>query len=133
MKASIGHLQININPQNIPFYKDLLSFLGWSVLYEDPNMLGIGSNGASLWFSVPLKAIHGDYDGTGMNHIGLSVAAQAEVDQAVAYLQKRNIPALFNTPCHRPEFSAGANKTYYQVMFESPDRILFEIVYTGDK
>jgi len=133
MKTSIGHLQINIDPQNIPFYKDLLSFLGWTVLYEDPNMLGIGSNGASLWFTAPLKEIKGDYDGTGMNHIGLSAATQSDVDQAVAYLQKGNIPALFNTPCHRTEFSAGPDKTYYQVMFESPDRILFEVVYTGDK
>jgi len=133
MKTSIGHLQINIDPQNIPFYKELLSFLGWSVLYEDPNMLGIGSNGASLWFTAPLKEIKGDYDGTGMNHIGLSAAVQSDVDQAVTYLKKHSIPALFNTPCHRPEFSAGPDKTYYQVMFESPDRILFEVVYTGDK
>jgi hypothetical protein len=133
MKTSIGHLQINIDPQNIPFYKELLSFLGWSVIYEDPNMLGIGSNGASLWFTAPLKEIKGDYDGTGMNHIGLSAAVQSDVDQAVTYLKKHSIPALFNTPCHRPEFSAGPDKTYYQVMFESPDRILFEVVYTGDK
>jgi hypothetical protein len=28
---------------------------------------------------------------------------------------------------------ASPDKTYYQVMFESPDRILFEVVYTGLK
>ena len=40
---------------------------------------------------------------------------------------------LFETPRHRPDFAHGEDTTYYQVMFESPDRILFEIVYTGPK
>ena len=37
---------------------------------------------------------------------------------------------LFETPRYRPDFSSEPN-TYYQIMFESPDRILFEIVYVG--
>jgi hypothetical protein len=48
------------------------------------------------------------------------------------WLKESGIPHLFETPRHRPEFSEGDN-TYYQVMFESPDRILFEVVYTGPK
>jgi hypothetical protein len=39
---------------------------------------------------------------------------------------------LFETPRHRPEFSSE-DSTYYQIMFESPDRILLEFVYTGPK
>jgi hypothetical protein len=38
---------------------------------------------------------------------------------------------LFDTPRHRPDFSQSPDHTYYQIMFESPDRILFEVVYTG--
>ncbi len=34
-------------------------------------------------------------------------------------------------PHHRPEFAMNEKYTYYQVMFETPDRILFEIVYMG--
>ncbi len=49
----------------------------------------------------------------------------------VNYLRERNIPPLFDTPRHRPEFAMNEEYTYYQVMFESPDRILFEIVYMG--
>jgi hypothetical protein len=51
----------------------------------------------------------------------------------VVYLREHNVQPLFETPRHRPEFSAGPDQTYYQVMFESPDRILFEVVYTGPK
>jgi catechol 2,3-dioxygenase-like lactoylglutathione lyase family enzyme len=134
VKSTVSHLQINVHPQNIPFYKDLLGFIGWSVLYEDLGMLGVGDGlGVSLWFAGLTKNVANDYDGPGMNHLGLKVDSQGDVDQVVAYLQQHGVPALFETPRHRPEFSAGPDKTYYQVMFESPDRILFEVVYTGPK
>jgi catechol 2,3-dioxygenase-like lactoylglutathione lyase family enzyme len=128
----MGHIQININPGNLPFYKDLFGFLGWDVWYDDPNMLGVGvESGTSLWFTGPLKTVSNDYDGVGMNHLGIAVNSKDEVDQAVKYLQDRGVKALFDTPRFRPEFCSGPDKAYYQVMFESPDRVLFEIVYTG--
>jgi hypothetical protein len=68
-----------------------------------------------------------------MNHLGIGAASQVDVDAAVAYLAERGVAALFETPRHRPEFSGSEEQTYYQVMFESPDRILFEVVYTGPK
>ena len=133
MKSSVGHLQVNIDPQNLSFYKDLFDFMGWSVLYEDENMIGVGSEGASLWFTPPLKGTQQNhYDGVGLNHLALSVPEQNMVDQATDYLQKRGVQPLFNTPCHRPDFSSEPN-TYYQVMFETPDRLLLEVVYTGLK
>lgn len=132
IKSHVGHIQFNINPQHIPFYKELLSFLGWSVLYDDPSMLGIISEGhTSLWFSGHVKNVSNDYDGPGMNHLAIAVETQADVDQVVTYLQEHGVEALFETPRHRPEFCSSPDKTYYQVMFESPDRILFEVVYTG--
>jgi len=132
IKSNFGHLQINVNPQNLPFYKDLLGFLGWAVWYEEAGMLGVGNEqGGSLWFCGQTKPVDNDYDGVGMNHIGLAVSSPADVDQTVAFLQEHAVPALFETPRHRPEFSAGPEKDYYQVMFESPDRVLFEVVYTG--
>lgn len=134
MKSNVGHLQININPQNLPFYTELFSFLDWSILYQDENMLGVGcEKETSLWFAPVTKDHTNDYDGAGMNHLAISVASQADVDAAVKFLADHSVPALFETPRHRPEFSAGPENTYYQVMFESPDRILFEIVYTGPK
>ena len=134
MKSKLGHLQINIDSKNLSFYKDLFAFLNWVVLYSDENMLGIGDgNKASLWFTTPLKDVKNDYDGIGMNHLAISVEKQSEVDQVVTYLKGKSIPTLFDTPRHRPEFSDSPQKTYYQVMFESSDNILFEVVYTGPK
>ncbi|HEY9076093.1 MAG TPA: hypothetical protein VIO61_06085 [Anaerolineaceae bacterium] len=134
VKSRFGHLQINIHPENVGFYKDLFSFLGWDVIYDNPNMVGVGiASGESLWFGKGIKDLANDYDGIGVNHIAINVETQGMVDETVAYLQAHGVPALFETPRHRPEFSMGEGMTYYQVMFESPDRILFEVVYIGAK
>ena len=133
MPASrVGHIQFNVAAPNMSFYKDLLEFLGWHTLYEDEGILGMeDEQGASLWIAGGAKPVSNDYDGPGMNHLALAVPAQSDVDETVTYLQQRGIPALFDTPRHRPEFSPAPEKTYYQVMFESPDRILLEVVYLG--
>jgi catechol 2,3-dioxygenase-like lactoylglutathione lyase family enzyme len=134
-KGNLGHLQVNVHLQNKQFYKDLFEFLGWKVLYDDENTLGVADDhGVSLWFGEPIKkTVANDYDGIGTNHMAISVPSQADVDAAVEFLKQHQVAALFDTPRHRPEFCDSEANTYYQVMFESPDRILFEIVYTGPK
>lgn len=132
VQTKLGHIQFNVHPQNLAFYKDLFSFLGWPAIEDDPVMLGVGQTVFnSLWFFAGATDAKNDYDGPGMNHLGLMVEHQHEVDQVVDYLREHGIAALFDTPRHRPEFSMDSEHTYYQVMFESPDRILFEVVYMG--
>ena len=132
--ASLGHMQFNVRGENLPFYRDLLTFLGWDLIGEWPGMIGLGSlGGQSVWFSGQVKEVANDYDGPGLNHLAFAAASIADVDEAVAWLQARGVAALFETPRHRPEFSADEQSTYYQVMFETPDRILVEIVYIGAK
>ena len=137
--AKIGHMQVNINMKNAAFYRDLFTFLGWKTLCDEEvapgvKLLGMeDENHASVWFADPQKKVDNDYDGVGMNHLGISVASQADVDAMVAYLKEHSVAALFETPRHRPEFCDGPANTYYQVMFESPDKLLFEVVYTGPR
>lgn len=134
MESQLGHLQVNINPQNIDFYKQLFTFLGWSVIYENEELIGLaGKNGSDLWFEKGIKNLNNDYDGIGTNHIAISVFKQSDVDIAVDYLKQHDVIALFGTPCHRPEMVSDPNDTMYQVMFESPDKILLEVVYRGPK
>jgi catechol 2,3-dioxygenase-like lactoylglutathione lyase family enzyme len=134
VQSSIGHMQFNVQPENLAYYRDLLSFLGWQVLYDVEGMVGMGGPGSSsLWFAGQCKEVANDYDGPGLNHLGLSVPAQADVDATVDHLRNQGVTLLFDTPRHRPEFSGGEDQTYYQVMFETPDCILIEVVYTGTK
>jgi hypothetical protein len=134
VKTSLVHLEVKIDPANAAFYKDLLTAFGWSVLYDGDGILGMGaSNEASLWFVGGANGAKNDYDGVGVNHIAIGASSIADVDAAVAYLGSKNVPALFETPRHRPDFASSESETYYQVMFESPDRLLFEVVYSGPK
>jgi catechol 2,3-dioxygenase-like lactoylglutathione lyase family enzyme len=134
MQSNLAHMQLNIRPENTPFYKDLFTFLGWNVIYDGGSSFGIAdTNGTSLWFIGEVKDVNYDYDGPGLNHLGIGVSAQADVDSAAKYVTGQGIAHLFETPRHRPDFSHDEGQTYYQVMFETPDRILVEIVYTGPK
>jgi catechol 2,3-dioxygenase-like lactoylglutathione lyase family enzyme len=134
VQTQLSHLQFNVRADNLPFYKDLLTFLGWQPLFEGEGMFGAaGGNKESLWFAGQAKAVENDYDGPGLNHLGIGARAQGDVDAAAAYLRDHGVALLFETPRHRPEFAGGEDQTYYQVMFETPDRILIEVVYTGPK
>lgn len=108
-----------------------MTFLGWNIIMESPDMIGFGSNEkGSVWFLSKQKDTNNDYDGVGMNHLGIEVDTKESVDKVTEYLKERGIAPLFGTPRMRPEFS-GDKGTYYQVMFESPDKVLFEVVFVS--
>ena len=132
--SSIGHLQFNVQPENLAYYRDLLSFLGWQVLYDVEGMVGMGGpHDSSLWFAGQCKPVANDYDGPGLNHLGLAFPTRLTSTLPSITCAARGVALLFDTPRHRPEFSGGDDHTYYQVMFETPDRLLLEIVYIGPK
>ncbi|MGI8854522.1 MAG: VOC family protein [Thermomicrobiales bacterium] len=134
MSTHLAHIQFNVHAEHVPFYRDLMAFLGWKTLFENEGMLGVAdTSDDSLWFIGQVKAVSNDYDGPGMNHLAIGAESQADVDAVASHLKERGVELLFETPRHRPEFSQSDEQTYYQVMFESPDRILLEVVYTGPK
>ena len=52
MQAHLTHMQFNVQPEHMPFYKDLLAFVGWQSLYDSAEMIGVADkNGVSLWFA----------------------------------------------------------------------------------
>ena len=133
MKSSFYHVQLNIDFSNLTFYKELFSFLGWSIIFEVNDVIGYNSKkDGDLWFVKNTSGKRQDYDAIGVNHLSIRVEFQQDIDAIATYLRKKHIQHLFETPRHRPEFSSEGN-TYYQVMFTSPDNILFEIVYIGPK
>ena len=134
MKTGFGHIQFNVKGDNLGFYKDLFTFLGWSEIWVDADVVGVrGKNGEGFWFTAGGNGAINDYDGPGVNHVAVSTDSQEDVDSAAAFLTARGTEMLFDTPRHRPEFSGDESETYYQIMFETPDRFLLEVVYTGPK
>ena len=132
MQTALTHIQFNVRPENLPFYKNLMGFLGWQTLYDGDGMFGVaGKNGESFWFAGQVNDAVNDYDGPGVNHLAIGAEKQTDVDTVAAYLTEQGVALLFETPRHRPDFGMGEGQTYYQVMFETPDRLLLEFVYTG--
>lgn len=134
MKSYLYHLQINISFSNLQFYKDIMFFLGWSVIFETADTVGFKSDrSGDLWFVDNTSKELIDYDKRGMNHFAVRVEKQDDIDAVAEYLKKHEVDTLFQTPRHRPEFTSEPGETYYQVMFVSPDNVLFEVVYIGSK
>jgi catechol 2,3-dioxygenase-like lactoylglutathione lyase family enzyme len=134
MRSGLGHIQFNVRAEHTPFYRELFTFLGWEVIYDADGSVGVlGKNEVSFWFIGQVQEGSIDYDGPGMNHIGISAESIADVDAAADYLRGRGVDLLFDTPRHRPDFASDEQHTYYQIMFETPDRLLLEFVYTGPK
>ena len=134
MKSAWNHVQINVEPTNREFYKELFTLLGWANWHEDANMLGMGVEGkGSFWFASAPGKRKTDYDQLGVNHLGVRTEEQKDVDAVAAFSKQKSVPPLFGTPRHRPEFAEGEGQTYYQVMFASPDNVLLEVVYIGPK
>lgn len=134
MNSHFYHIQVNIDFKNISFYKDLLFFLGWSTIFETDDTIGFKSGTTGdLWFVDSEKKEQSDFDTMGMNHLSIRVDTQSDLDNLIAHLEENAIKTVFDTPRHRPEFTEKENETYYQVMFISPDNILFEVVYIGLK
>ncbi len=133
MPAAVHHVQLNVKPENMAFYREMFAALGWPTLADmaEYNVLGVGDGAASVWM-MPASSDHAnDRDGVGLNHLALAADSVAEVDAAAAWIAGRGIPALYETPRHRPDFAWEEGMTYYQVMFDTPDNILIEVVYTG--
>src|SRR5690606_39567277 len=108
MQTTFGHIQFNVDPKHFDFYFDLLTFLGWKLIHRDDKFLALGhSDGYSLWFLSKTKTVANDNDGPGMNQLGFHTKTITEVDETCEFLEKKGVPALFDTPRHRPEFSDG--------------------------
>ncbi len=135
MKSFVYHIQINIDfEKNKQFYVELMEFLGWKSIFITEDTMGYksGTNG-DVWFCDSIKTNFSDYDNFGLNHIAIRVSNEKDIDDIVEFLDSKGVQPLFDTPRHRPEFSSEKTETYYQVIFETPDKVQFEIVYIGPK
>lgn len=132
--GKLSHLQVNVHQKNLPFYNGFFTFLGWQPIFSNESFEAFNSESdTSIWFLAGAKDVPNDPDGPGVNHIALAADSQDAVNATVTYLGEHGVDCLFGTPCHRPDFAQSETDTYYQVMFASPDGILFEHVYIGPK
>ncbi|MBX4200597.1 VOC family protein [Candidatus Parcubacteria bacterium] len=131
MKTWLYHLQVNVSDTKVsfPFYKDFFSNLGYRIMEEGDDHLGI-TNGTTDFWIIQTEAeykSHGFHrKNTGLNHLSFMVESKEAVDVFhKGFLESRKIPTLYQTPRLFPEYGEG----YYAVFFEDPDRMKLEVTY----
>jgi catechol 2,3-dioxygenase-like lactoylglutathione lyase family enzyme len=132
MKATLGHIGINLSSEDEPFvfWKDLLAFLDFEI-QPDGNHFDATDGHTSLCVQVTKP----DYQEpnfhrkrTGLGHVAFHVDSADMVDAFVNdFLKPRHIETLYGGAKAYPDYTPD----YYAVYFEDPDRIKIEVVYEG--
>ena len=131
VKAKLSHIQINVSDaaKSLPFYKDLLTYFGYTVMMEDPKFIGMDDgNGMTIWVNdieEKFKDNKFHRKSAGLNHLAFHVESKEDVDKFTKeFLQPRGLNILYESPKLFPEYTPD----YYAVYFEDPDRIKLEVV-----
>ncbi len=129
MKTHLYHLQLNVSARSLDFYKDLFTYLGYKIIDESDEYIGVSNGTTDFWLmKTEEKYLVSGFHrkNTGINHLAFAVEGKEAVDQfSNDFLKTRRIPTLYNTPKLFPEY--GPN--YYAVYFEDPDRLKLEVVF----
>ena len=131
MQSKVSHLVYFLPDfeQNLPLYRQLFAYFGYQTNLDEEDVYGVvDPEGIYIYLNPAIKNQSGNYDSGGLNHLAFEVESPKEVDQFIQeFLHPRELQQLFHTPRHRPEF-ADVEGGYYQVMFEMPGGLLFEVV-----
>jgi len=133
MTRHVGHIHLNVDAANVDFYTELYESLGRAILIEDDGFTGVRRDGWSIRFTPGGTGTIHNHDAIGINHLGIEADPVEAVDQVGTWIRGKSIAPLYGTPTNRPEFAASGDEMYYSVMFESPDGILLEVVYTDPR
>jgi catechol 2,3-dioxygenase-like lactoylglutathione lyase family enzyme len=132
MHATLNHIQINVSNKSVsyPFYKDMLTMLGYTVIADEEWGFGMKDPKSELVIWVAeIEEKHKDKNyhrkAAGLNHLAFKVDSKDEVDQFYKeFVEKRGVKPLYDTPKLFPEYTPD----YYAVFFEDPDRVKLEVV-----
>ena len=133
LKSKINHLNFLIHnfEENLEIYRKCFDYLGYEKIMDSDGFLAFNNpnDNISIWIMSASTESENDRDSNGLNHLGIGVDSKEEVNKFVEeFLKPNNIECLFETPRTRPEF-AGETGDYYQVMFQLPGTLLFEVMF----
>ena len=128
---SVHHVDLVVSSieRSLPFYRELLSPLGWHRLSEVE-----GERGETIWYlegpacSVGLRQAQSGSDpydryAVGLHHIAFEAYSRGVVDERAEWLRASG--ALLESDPQEYTYSPG----YYAVFFYDPDGLKLEIVH----
>jgi catechol 2,3-dioxygenase-like lactoylglutathione lyase family enzyme len=128
----IAHIQLTVNDlqRAIPFYEDLLGFMGMRAVAKAANglyMVGGRTAVAIARASDENQEYAFDQRRIGLHHVCFRARSTDDIDALHAFLVARGVRIV-----HPPEHGAWA-PGYYSVLFEDPEGIRLEVNYVPGK
>jgi catechol 2,3-dioxygenase-like lactoylglutathione lyase family enzyme len=122
----VAHIQVTAGnyEKALPFYKQLLPFLGLTPVMDGPNGYYCVGGRTGFLICPPAPEYHGErfvQRRVGLHHVCWRVRERADIDEAYAFLQ-----SIGATIVHGPQEDRYA-PGYYSVLFEDPDGVRLEI------
>jgi len=124
----IAHIALTVSDFEaaVPFYRQLLEFLGMTRVFEGQDFLYYVGGRTALGIGrcdQRYRAERFDQRRAGLHHVCFRARERADVDELHAFLQQLGARIV-----HPPEDGPWA-PGYYSVLFEDPDGIRLEMNY----
>ena len=128
----IAHIQLTVNDlqRAIPFYEDLLGFMGMQAVAKAPHglyMVGGRTAVAITRASDENREFKFDQRRVGLHHVCFRARSPEDIDTLHAFLVSRSVRIV-----HPPEYGSWA-PGYYSVLFEDPEGIRLEVNFVPGK
>jgi catechol 2,3-dioxygenase-like lactoylglutathione lyase family enzyme len=128
----IAHIQLSVNDlqRAIPFYEDLLGFMGMQAVAKASNglyMVGGRTAVAITRAADENREYEFDQRRIGLHHVCFRARSPEDIDTLHAFLVSRSVRVV-----HPPEYGSWA-PGYYSVLFEDPEGIRLEVNFVPGK
>ncbi len=128
----IAHIQLTVNDlqRAIPFYEEVLAFMGMQAVVKNPEFLYMigGRAAVAIARSSPENRDAAfDQRRIGLHHICFRARSREDVDSLYEFLRTRPIKII------RPPTDGSWAPGYYSVLFEDPEGIRLEVNYVPGK
>lgn len=130
--TGIAHVQLTVNDlqRAMPFYEEVLGFMGMKAVIKAPNglyMIG-GRTAVAITRSSEENRKNGfDQRRIGLHHICFRARSREDIHALYAFLLEREVKVV-----HPPEEGSWA-PGYYSVLFEDPEGIRLEANFVPGK
>jgi catechol 2,3-dioxygenase-like lactoylglutathione lyase family enzyme len=128
----IAHIQLTVNDleRALPFYEQVLGFMGMTAVVKNPEFLYMigGRAAVAITRCAPeYRDAVFDQRRIGLHHVCFRARSREDVDSVYEFLRARAVKIV------RPPTEGSWAPGYYSLLFEDPDGIRLEVNFVPGK